>query len=596
MQIFRSIYVTLEKNFFQSLTRKLIGNVTFLFVLQLILFISVYFNIRQIQAILLSASTQTVANVSAIAERTILQASILLILSILAMIGTLLFLRYLVVTPVRDLNAQLQAMNTGEINLGNRLEINTYDEFRELASNYNQFLDQLRQTVHHLRNLGINVAVGATTVVHQVQNVSGQATSQGELSQVVFANSQEATQTLGTISDHAQQVASSTSESLNSARDALGELQSVNQNMQDMLTQIKRHDQTIQSMGDKSRDIGKIISIIQGISFQTGLLSLNAAVEAARAGQAGKGFSVVATEVKKLAEQANKASEQIAGQINDILASIDSALGEASAINRAAERTMEVSSMTSSNYQNLIKEFDENYGRLSHITASVEEISAANQQTHEKVSSICELSQTVREQTEASKQIAIDLQDTSESMQQLVARFITGEGAFEQILQLARDFQTGAAEQIDNLATRGCHVFDTAYQAIPGTHPPKYSTAYDQEFARQLQPLYDQTLSQLPEGIFAICVDANGYGPTHNSMFSKPLTGDPEQDIHYSREKRIFNDTTGLRSARNKENFLLQTYMRDTGEVLSDLSMPIHIQGRHWGAIRLGFSPHVLQS
>jgi methyl-accepting chemotaxis protein len=364
--------------------------------------------------------------------------------------------------------------------------------------------------------------------------------------------------------------------------------------MEEMLEQIQRHDQTIKTMGDKSRDIRKIISTIQGISFQTGLLSLNAAVEAARAGQAGKGFSVVASEVKKLSEEANSASEQIAVQITDMLDSIDNALAEANKINQAAEHTMNVSQTACDNYGGLIKEFDDNHGLLTQITASVEEISAANMQTHQQVSQIRDLSNIVGERTTSSEQIAVTLQTTSESLQQLVARFITGDGAFEQILELGRSFRDAAATQIDQFSNQGVNVFDTNYQEIPNTHPTKYSTSYDQLFAQHLQPVCDQILSQIPAGIFAICVDVNGYAPTHNSIFSKPLTGNPELDVSGSRDKRIFNDPTGYRSAQNTENFLLQTYMRDTGEILSDLSLPIYVHGQHWGAIRFGFNPQVL--
>ena len=485
-------------------------------------------------------------------------------------------------------------MNSGDMDLTNPLQSSSHDEFQDLANNYNCFLDQLRGTVHSLRKMGINVAVGSTTVVNQAKEASSKAMSQGELSAVVFGNSAEATQTLGNISDNAQHIAASNSESLNSARESLAELQSVNQNMEVMLEQIQQHDQTIKIMGDKSRDIRKIISTIQGISFQTGLLSLNAAVEAARAGEAGKGFSVVASEVKKLSEEANKASEQIADQITDMLTSIDHALAEANKINKAAEHTMSVSQIACDNYGGLIKEFDDNHGLLTQITASVEEISATNIETHSQVSNIRDLSSVVGERTTSSEQIAVNLQTTSESLQQLVAKFITGEGAFEQILDLGRNFRNTAAEHIRQLSSKGVNVFDTNYQEIPNTNPVKYSTSYDQLFAQHLQPIYDQTLSQIPSGIFAICVDINGYGPTHNSIFSKPLTGNPEQDVAGSRDKRMFNDPTGYRSAQNTENFLLQTYMRDTGEILSDLSLPIHIDGRHWGAIRFGFNPQVL--
>jgi methyl-accepting chemotaxis protein len=410
----------------------------------------------------------------------------------------------------------------------------------------------------------------------------------------VFGNSQVATQTLNTISDNTQQIASSTSENLDSARQAMKELQSVNQNMETMLTQIHKHDLSIKEMGDKSRDIRKIISTIQGISFQTGLLSLNAAVEAARAGQAGKGFSVVASEVKKLAEQANQASEQIAGQITDMLTSIDRALSESRAINEAAGHTMNASRTAYDSYEGMIRDFEENHNLLTHITASVEEISAANMQTHEQVENINELSMIVAEKTDSSEEVATDLQKTSEDLQELVSRFITGEGPFEKVLSAGRQFREQVTEHITNLAKSGTNVFDTSYQQVPDTKPAKYRTSYDQIFAQRLQPLCDQTLQQVASGIFAICVDTNGYAPTHNSQYTRPITGDPHFDTLNSRDKRLFNDKTGLRSARNSESFLLQTYMRDTGEILCDLSLPITINGRHWGGVRIGFDPKIL--
>lgn len=594
MSVFRDIYTGIEKSFFNTLLRKLAGNIAFIFLLQLLLFVSIYCNINALRNLLDSGDIAKNELLSSIAHRTVWQTTSLFIISLIVTIGSFLFLRHLFVKPVNNLNQQLEEMNSGEINLTNRLHTTSYDEFQTLAYNYNNFLQQLRGTVHSLRKMGVNVAVGATTVVNQAKEASSKATNQGELSAVVFGNSEEATQTLGNISDNAQHIAASNSESLNSARESLEELQSVNHDMNEMLEQIKQHDQTIKVMGDKSRDIRKIISTIQGISFQTGLLSLNAAVEAARAGEAGKGFSVVSSEVKKLSEETNKASEQIADQITDMLSSIDRALAEADKINQAAEHTMKISQTACDNYGGLIKEFDDNHGLLTQITASVEEISATNMETHGQVSNIRDLSYIVGERTTSSEQIAVNLQTTSESLQQLVAKFITGEGAFEQILDLGRNFRDQAAEHIGQLSQQGVNVFDTNYQEIPNTNPIKYATSYDQLFAQHLQPIYDQTLSRIPAGIFAICVDVNGYGPTHNSVFTKPLTGDPEKDVAGSRDKRMFNDPTGYRGAQNTENFLLQTYMRDTGEILSDLSLPIHIAGRHWGAVRLGFNPEVL--
>ena len=150
------------------------------------------------------------------------------------------------------------------------------------------------------------------------------------------------------------------------------------------------------------------------------------------------------------------------------------------------------------------------------------------------------------------------------------------------------------AQRLATLAGRGVNVFDQNYRPIPGTEPQKYSTTYDRECERELQPLYDRLVEETRGGAFALAIDTRTYAPTHNSRYSKPLTGDRAVDLLASRDKRMFTDVTGRRAAASRARFLLQTYRRDTGEILNDLSMPIEIDGRHWGALRFGFAPEVL--
>ena len=92
-----------------------------------------------------------------------------------------------------------------------------------------------------------------------------------------------------------------------------------------------------------------------------------------------------------------------------------------------------------------------------------------------------------------------------------------------------------------------------------------------------------------PQLAYAGAVDSNGYFPTHNRKFSQPLTGNYERDLVNNRTKRIFSDRTGKRCGSNTKPFLLQTYQRDTGEVMHDLSAPIYVKGRHWGGFRVGY-------
>ena len=91
--------------------------------------------------------------------------------------------------------------------------------------------------------------------------------------------------------------------------------------------------------------------------------------------------------------------------------------------------------------------------------------------------------------------------------------------------------------------------------------------------------------------VHVIATDPNGYVPTHNNQFAKPPTGNFEVDLVNSRSKRLFNDRNGARCGAHTQSMLLQTYKRDTGEIMHDLSVPIFVAGRHWGGIRIGYKP-----
>jgi methyl-accepting chemotaxis protein len=148
-------------------------------------------------------------------------------------------------------------------------------------------------------------------------------------------------------------------------------------------------------------------------------------------------------------------------------------------------------------------------------------------------------------------------------------------------------------DQLELLLTSGRmttgQLFDTFYVPIPNTDPQKYHTQYDQLTDAILQPILDKYLGFSERIAFVVAVDRNGYLPTHNARYSQPLTGDRDTDAKRNRTKRMFNDRTGLAAARNTNGYLLQRYSRDTGESMSDLSVPIFIQGRHWGALRIGY-------
>ena len=132
-------------------------------------------------------------------------------------------------------------------------------------------------------------------------------------------------------------------------------------------------------------------------------------------------------------------------------------------------------------------------------------------------------------------------------------------------------------------------LFDRNYVPIPNTNPQKYTTKYDAFFDRVISPFQEQIVNSDDRVIICVCIDNNGYLPCHNLRYTKPLTGNPEIDNINNRTKRMINDRVGLRAAHQTDGYLLQTFRRVTGEIINDMTLPLFIRGRHWGAVRAGY-------
>ena len=123
-------------------------------------------------------------------------------------------------------------------------------------------------------------------------------------------------------------------------------------------------------------------------------------------------------------------------------------------------------------------------------------------------------------------------------------------------------------------------MFDQQYRQLPGLQPAKFEVGYLDEFRRELQPEYDQCERDIKGSAYAVAVDVNGYAAIHNARFSKPLTGDARIDLAGNRTMRKFDNPGELRAARNIEPCYFRTYCRDTGEIVTEMAMPIHVSGR----------------
>jgi len=130
------------------------------------------------------------------------------------------------------------------------------------------------------------------------------------------------------------------------------------------------------------------------------------------------------------------------------------------------------------------------------------------------------------------------------------------------------------------------------YSPIPSTKPQKYNSAIDDFCNRELPKIQEPAISNSDNNIvFLMTSDANGYVPRHIDEYNQPLTGDYQTDLMHSRSKRVFRDNVARQAAKNRTKpYLVQPYLRDTGQMLLDLSVPLFVNGWHYGCVRVGYT------
>lgn len=354
----------------------------------------------------------------------------------------------------------------------------------------------------------------------------------------------------------------------------------------------QRASEVMRTLQDKSRRIHVITEVINEIAARTNLLALNAAIEAARAGEYGRGFAVVAGEVRQLAQRTKEATDDIGIIVREISEQAERAASGMAALN---EKVMEAA-------QNVEKVHSFLGGIERAASASQEEIEEIATASRDHVNTTNLIAQGISRIRDGMLKTEADLPIASHSAMLLSERAETlFEAASASGVQTSHDEIRAVAEQaaravgklFEQAIASGqiseAELFDRMYTPIPNTNPPKYRSAFDSFTDRVLPAIQEPILERMPHLAYAGAVDNNGYFPTHNLKYSKPLTGDYETDLVNNRTKRIFNDRTGARCGSHTKPFLLQTYKRDTGEVMHDLSVPIYVNGRHWGGFRIGY-------
>lgn len=586
MRLIKALYLFIERSLFNSLLRKILGCMVPIFAMLLVFCWYTLQLIRTLRAgIQVSAGADSAATLSLLARAESMAFAIPVVALILS-IGAFVTFYLSVVIPLRKITRTIQGGD-----FSSDIALDTHDEIRGLADGFNRFAGEIRDILDTSKRLGLSIAVGSTRTTKLATDSARDAQRQGELSERITRTSQEVAEAVGEVATVTGHITGSTLENLASARKTHLELMEADTGMAISNRRLIDFSELVARLNDRSERISHVVRLIEDVSEQTKLLALNASIEAAHAGEAGKGFAVVAEEVRKLSDSVGEAAEEISHNIGDMLKDVEQTSQGIQDITVDFQGTSATLGRASEHFAKLVFEFEQNSSQLSGTRSSVEGISGTSAEIHRQARDIQALSQEAEQRLQESTRFSSDMNRATEKLLELVSRFRTGTGELESVIQRATRWRNAMEAKIQDLADRGNNVFDREYRPLPNTNPQKFTTVYAADFGRNLQSLFDEARQDLGS-IYTVALDVNGYLAIHHSGVSEPLTGDPKVDVVNSRHMRIyFNVETEKRRSRNTEPFLFQTYMRDTGEILNDLSLPIHIQGRHWGAMVNGFNP-----
>lgn len=584
-----------ERTFWNSLTKKLMSFLL-LFLVD-IAYLLIYQNQKETVAQALAQaqiSPEAAKQVLSSLERGFDWMIGLTILALLLNLFQIFYLRFLILRPIRVITAIFDEIGRGEGDFSRNLPVMSHDELRTLAESYNRFADKMREIIGEVRKMSVNIAREAVIVRKTVAATSARAAQQGQIAGAVFGASNEATAAIEEVSHSAELIAESTDANLDTARASLEEMHEIVTKVQAVSEKLSCFNDTVGHLAERSDSIRQIAGLIKEIADQTNLLALNAAIEAARAGEMGRGFAVVADEVRKLAERVNVATQEITDNIGGMIHLVRETQTENEMINRDIQQTRQVVERSSGEFSRMVGDFERTGDQLSQIAAAMEELTATNAQVHEAVTQVHTLSGEVSDSMVSSEESAQTLSVATESVQELVSRFKIGRGTFDATVAQAREYLEATQNKLAELEKRGVNIWDQNYRPIPNTNPQKYEVSYAMDFEREIQPVAESVLARLKGGVYALMVDNKGYAAIHNLKYSKPMTGNYQADLVGNRTRRIWEDPTGQRAAKNRQPLLLQTYARDTGEILSEINLPIMVNGRHWGGLRVGCESAVL--
>jgi methyl-accepting chemotaxis protein len=398
------------------------------------------------QEIMTQASQENAAMVNGV----VTTVSIISVIAVILAICIGYVVARLISKPVMLLSSSADKIASGDLTVED-LHVKNGDEIGELAHSFTVMKNNLRSLIQQVRINAEQVAASAEELTASAEQTnkateqiaatmqevaSGseqQASRVGQSAQIV----QEMAQGIQQIAANAQKVSTSSIQASQVAEEGNRAIQTANDQMESIHTKVNDLADVIKELGDRSMEIGQIVQVITDIASQTNLLALNAAIEAARAGEQGRGFAVVADEVRKLAEQSAESANQINHVISMIRGQMEKAVASMNQVKDEVSEGMEVVTQAGTSFEHIQRSVDDVAVQIQEVSASAQQMSASVEEIVQSITFIREVakdtaagtqnvSAAAEEQLASMEEIsssALALSRMSEELQKLISQF-----------------------------------------------------------------------------------------------------------------------------------------------------------------------------
>ncbi|MEG3220723.1 methyl-accepting chemotaxis protein [Vibrio gigantis] len=328
-----------------------------------------------------------------------------------------------IVKPIRQVVERLNDIASGEGDLTQRLEVKSQDEIGQLSKGFNLFLDKLQHTIKEVIHTTEQVA--STTSQAKASASSTRESSESQFKEVdlVATAAEEMTQTAGLVVQNAEVAVDAACEANRSAQQGQQVIELSAGEMRKLVERMSSAVPIVEELAKNNGNITEILSVIEGISEQTNLLALNAAIEAARAGEQGRGFAVVADEVRNLASRTQSS-------VGEIRAVIDKVHAGTQDVVEAIQEGNILANDTALHVQNAVEDLGSIFTSIeaisdmnSQIVRAAEEQQSVSGEVNQSVVNIRDLSAKILEQAAASEQVGAEIDQLSQQQQKLVNQF-----------------------------------------------------------------------------------------------------------------------------------------------------------------------------